>query len=101
MTITLQYFESCPNWKVAESLVKSILEEHGLGVDLEYQLIEPTEEAEKYQFAGSPTLLIDGHDPFASDLAPIGLACRTYTTAAGPAESPTIEQIEEGLGVYG
>ncbi len=49
MNITLQYFESCPNWKVAEGRVKSIIEEHGLDVDLEYQLIETPGEAEKYQ----------------------------------------------------
>ncbi len=99
MKVTLQYFESCPNWKVAEQRVKSIIEQHGLGVDLEYQLIETPEEAEQHQFAGSPTLLIDGRDPFGSDLAPIGLACRTYMTAAGPAESPTIDQLKEALGV--
>lgn len=100
MNVTLQYFDSCPNWKVAEGRVKTIIEENGLDVDLEYQLIETPEEAEKYQFAGSPTLLIDGRDPFASeDLAPSGLACRTYMTAAGSAESPSVEQLEQALGV--
>ena len=100
MKITLQYFDSCPNWKVAEGRVKSIIEEHGLDVALEYQLIETPEEAEKYQFIGSPTLLIDGRDPFTSDdLAPVGLACRTYMTAAGPTESPSVEQLEEALGL--
>ena len=100
MNITLQYFDSCPNWKVADGRVKSIIEEHGLDVAIEYQLIETPEEAEKYHFIGSPTLLIDGRDPFASDdLAPIGLACRTYMTAAGPTASPSVEQLEEALGV--
>ena len=39
MNITLQYFDSCPNWKVAEDRVKTIIEETRLEVDLEYQLI--------------------------------------------------------------
>lgn len=69
-------------------------------MDLEYQRIETPEDAEKYQFAGSPTLLINGRDPFASDdLAPIGLACRTYMTDAGRAASPSVEQLKEALGV--
>ncbi len=100
MNVTLQYFDSCPNWKVTEGRVKSIIEEHGLDVDLEYQQIETPEDAEQYQFAGSPTLLIDGLDPFGSgDLAPVGLACRTYMTDAGPSASPSVEQLEEALGV--
>ena len=99
MNITLQYFDSCPNWKVAEDRVKTIIEETRLEVDLEYQLIETPEEAEKYQFAGSPTLLIDGLDPFATDGMPIGLACRTYMTEAGPAEAPSVDQIRLALGL--
>lgn len=100
MKVTIQYFDSCPNWKIAEGRVKSIIEEYGLGVDLEYHRIETPEDAEKYQFAGSPTLLIDGHDPFASDdLTQIGLACRTYMTAEGRAESPSVEQLQDALGV--
>jgi hypothetical protein len=99
MDVVLQYFDSCPNWRVAERRVKSIVERHGLDVNLTYQLIETPEDAERYRFAGSPTVLIDGRDPFASEPAQVGLACRTYVTASGPAESPSVEQLEHALGV--
>ena len=98
MNITLQYFDSCPGWKVAGSRLKAIIEERGLDVSLQYQRIETNEEAEKYQFAGSPTLLFDGRDPFASSPMPVGLACRTYMTTAGQAPSPSVEQLEAALG---
>jgi hypothetical protein len=98
MRVTLQYFGGCPNWKIAESRVKAIIEEGGLDADLEYQLIETPEAAEELQFAGSPTLLIDGRDPFATGRTPIGLACRTYITETGPAESPSVAQLREALG---
>lgn len=99
MNITIQYFDSCPNWRIAEGRVKSIIDEHELEASIEYQRIETYEDAVKHRFAGSPTLLIDGVDLFASGQMPVGLACRTYMTKEGLAESPTVAQIEEALGV--
>lgn len=99
MTITIQYFDSCPNWKITEQRIISILESRRLDVAIEYQRIESHEDAERHRFAGSPTVLIDGIDPFASEKMPIGLACRTYMTDRGLAESPTIAQLEAALGV--
>lgn len=98
MNIKLQYFDSCPGWKVVEGRVKDIIERRGLDVSLEYQRIETTEDAVKHQFAGSPTLLVDGQDPFATGSMPVGKACRTYVTADGMAPSPSVEQLEEALG---
>jgi hypothetical protein len=99
MNITLQYFDSCPGWKVVEGRVKDIIEMRSLQASLDYQRIETSEDAERYQFAGSPTLLIDGQDPFATGSLPVGLACRTYLTDAGLAPSPSVEQLEEAMGV--
>lgn len=99
MNITLQYFDSCPNWKIVDGRLKAIIEERGLDVDLEYQQIETHQDAVKYQFAGSPTLLIDGVDPFGTGQMPVGLACRTYLTDSGLAESPSVAQLGEALGV--
>ena len=97
MNITLQYFDSCPGWKVVEGRVKDIIQERGLNASFDYQRIETPEDAEKHQFAGSPTLLIDGQDPFATVLLPVGLTCRTYVTDIGVARSPSIEQLEEAM----
>ena len=60
MEITIQYFDSCPNWKVVDNRVKELVQQHGLDVSLTYQLIDTPEAAEEYQFAGSPTMLVDG-----------------------------------------
>ena len=99
MEITIQYFDSCPGWRVVDTRVKELVRQHGLDADLTYQLIDTPEAAEEYQFTGSPTLLVDGRDPFKTDLTPIGLACRTYMTPTGLAASPSVDQIREALGV--
>ena len=99
MEITIQYFDSCPNWKVVDATVTELIHQHDLDATFSYQLIDTPEAAEECQFAGSPTLLVDGRDPFKTDQTPIGLACRTYMTATGLAPSPSVDQIREALGV--
>lgn len=92
MEITLQYFDGCPNWKETEAHIETLRAE---GVELEFdlQLIDTHELAEEHGFRGSPTIIIDGVDPFADRDAPVGLSCRVYRTGDGYAGSPSLEQL--------
>jgi hypothetical protein len=47
------------------------------------------------QRRGSPTVLIDGRDVFATGDEPIGLSLRVYRTDRGLAGSPTFEQLHD------
>lgn len=95
MKLELLYFDVCPNWKVAAERLDDVA--GGRGVIVERRQVTTPEEAESARFRGSPTILIDGEDPFASGDGPFGLACRMYQTSDGPAGSPTTEQIEAVL----
>jgi hypothetical protein len=66
-------------------------------VRVERRLAESPEQAEDVGFIGSPTIRIDGTDPFASGDEPVGLMCRLYETAAGRSGSPTTAQLREVL----
>ncbi len=99
MKITLQYFNDCPNWKKTDRQLREIISDNDVSATIEYQLIETQEDAEKYQFAGSPTLFFDGVDPFQPRLKTIGLACRVYLTDSGASEGPSKSQLREALGV--
>lgn len=92
MEITLQYFDGCPNWKTTAAHLATLVGE-GLDATVEYELIDTHELAVARDFHGSPTVLIDGVDPFADDNAPVGLACRVYETEDGYAGSPTLDQL--------
>lgn len=72
-----------------------------LGPDavIEYRLIESQEDAEQLGFRGSPTVLVDGLDPFANAEEPVGLACRVYLTVAGQEGAPSIGQLQQALGI--
>jgi len=92
MKLELLYFDDCPNWTVASERLMTVATSRGLVV--ERRIVATVEEAEAEGFRGSPTVLVDGGDPFASGDESFGLACRVYQTPDGPAGSPTIEQLE-------
>jgi hypothetical protein len=93
MDVELQYFDDCPNWRVADDHLRR-LDREFTDVTVARHLVDSQEEAERVGFRGSPTILVDGVDPFAAELDPVGgLSCRVYRTPDGPAGSPTLEQL--------
>jgi hypothetical protein len=60
---------------------------------VEHRLVSTPEEAQAAGFRGSPTVLVNGQDPFADPDAPVGLSCRVFRTEAGLAGAPTVEQL--------
>ena len=93
MKITIRYFDGCPNWQIADSRLRQALASKGLDADPDHELVGTPEEAERLRFHGSPTILIDGVDPFPAEEAGYGLACRLYRTEAGREGSPSLAQI--------
>jgi hypothetical protein len=94
--VTLLYFNDCPNWKQTDAHLRVLVADTP-GLRVTRQLVETSEEAERVGFRGSPSVLVDGVDPFADPDAPVGLSCRVYQTPQGPAGSPTLNQLRELL----
>lgn len=98
MRIELLYFDGCPNWKVAaERLAEAIQVVARNDLFVHRRKVETAHEAVAVGFTGSPTVLVDGRDPFASGDEQVGLACRVYSTPEGLAGSPSLEQLVEVL----
>lgn len=93
MNITLQYFDSCPNWHLADERVRAALAAGGEDAGVTYESIDTPGRAEQARFRGSPTILVDGRDPFADEDAPVGLSCRIYQTETGPDGAPSLAQL--------
>lgn len=96
MEIILQYFNGCPNWEVLEQRLAEVVNDRS-DVRVIRQLVETPEDAVRLGFHGSPTVLVDGIDPFADERTHVGLACRMFRTPAGIAGSPTVEQLREAI----
>lgn len=94
MEITLQYFDGCPNWKTTAGHLSRLVEE-GLDATIGYEVIDTHEAAVARGLRGSPTVIVDGVDPFANEDTPVGPACRVYRTDNGPAGSPSLTQLRD------
>src|SRR5260370_7679576 len=102
MKITIQYFDGCPHWKLADERVRHVLGDFSSGdVALEYQFIDSPETADRLGFHGSPTILIDGWDPFITGVAQVGMSCRVFRPQAGIQGAPTESKLRKALADYG
>ena len=93
MDVRLLYFEGCPNWRQTDERLREAIARSGLPVTPMYVKVETPEDAERLAFRGSPTVLVNGADPFADASAPVGLSCRVFQTPEGLRGAPTLEQL--------
>ncbi len=91
----MQHFDGCPNWELARDRIAEVLPE--VAGSILFGEIDTLEKAEAVGFRGSPTILIDGVDPFSDPTAPVGLACRIYFTDAGHEGAPSVAQLRSVL----
>ena len=92
-SVEIQYFDGCPNWQAAREAVLAVRPD----ADVRLTLVKDSQEAVALGFRGSPTILIDGRDPWADPSAPIGLACRLFRTQHGLRGLPSPDQLEAAL----
>lgn len=98
MQIELLYFDGCPSWQVADQRLREALSLAGRdGVTVDRRRIETVEQAQALRFVGSPSIRIDGRDPFATGDEQVGLSCRMYCTPAGLQGSPEVDQLVKVL----
>jgi hypothetical protein len=97
--VKVLYFQDCPNWQLAADRLTDAVAAAGLSgkVEVTYQTVETPEEAERVALRGSPTILVDGRDPWANDGGSFGLSCRIYRTEAGVEGSPSVAQLTRAL----
>lgn len=98
LRVTLRYFDGCPHWRILYDRLRQVLREDDLiDVELVLEQVETPEDAERLRFVGSPTILMQGRDPFARTEEGFGLSCRVYETPDGLAGSPTLDQLRAAL----
>jgi hypothetical protein len=95
--VTVLYFGGCPSWQTAIDRVHAAAARAGVAVQVSTEAVESSGEADRLGFTGSPTILLDGTDPFAQPGEISALACRVYATPDGLAGSPTVDQLVDAL----
>jgi hypothetical protein len=97
MEITLLHVADCPNLALARDRVSEAAQRVGRDVRVTERLVCDPAEAEELGFIGSPTILVDGVDPFISASTTPALACRRYATSDGMQGAPTVGELVEAL----
>lgn len=96
--IELLVIPDCPNARAAEQLVRAVLRDVGLSaVQVRRTVIDDPAVAECRRFTGSPTVLINGVDPFAEPRRPSAIACRIYPGTGGLPSAGRLRQALETL----
>jgi len=93
MQIKIRYFDGCPNWITAQERVEEAACLADVSVDTTLDRVTTHEEAVATHFSGSPTILIEGNDPFDGETASFGLTCRRYETPVGVQGAPSVQQL--------
>ncbi|MFB7496349.1 hypothetical protein ACFC09_16950 [Streptomyces sp. NPDC056161] len=98
MEIEILVVPDCPHQRLAEERVRQALDVAGLTTaGVTTRVVGDQAEAERAGFTGSPTILVDGRDPFAEPGATPTLACRMYRTQGGLAGAPGVDRIRRAL----
>ena len=82
--VELLLVPDCPHASAAQALLRSVLDAAGLvSTPIRISVIDSEQEAADRGFLGSPTIRINGIDPFAEPGRPTGMACRLYPGTGG------------------
>jgi hypothetical protein len=82
--VELLIIRDCPHATLAETLARVTLNELGLPhVPVLTTVIETTSEAIRRGFTGSPSIMINGIDPWAQPAGKPALACRLHPSSTG------------------
>jgi hypothetical protein len=96
LDVTLLYFDTCPNWLIMKRNLQELSSEFS-EMNVTLRMVDSPAEAEQLAFHGSPSIQVNGVDPFADSSAPVGLSCRVYATPDGLAGAPTKGQLSAAL----
>jgi hypothetical protein len=94
MQIEILYVIGCPHVDDTRSRIRAALHRAGRAASVHEVAVTDADDAARLGMRGSPTIVLDGHDPFSADTDP-SLSCRLYRTTDGIDGVPTVEQLVE------
>lgn len=97
MDIELLVVPDCPNEAAAAELITSAVADTRVRATIIRTIIASPDQAQRRGFTGSPTILLNGSDPFARPDAPVAMCCRLYSTPEGLRGVPALRDLREAL----
>lgn len=98
MKVQFLFWEDCPSHPQAWQRLGDVLGEMGIEVEVERIEVTTEDAAQRWHFAGSPTILVDGQDIDPQPDLPARLTCRLYFHEDGrPSPLPSRGMIARAL----
>ncbi|WP_377645567.1 hypothetical protein [Oryzobacter terrae] len=95
--IELLVVPDCPHEAPAAELITLAVADTGVQAQVTRTVITSQDQARLRGFVGSPTILLNGSDPFADPAAPAAMACRLYSTPEGLRGVPALRDLRQAL----
>jgi len=93
--VEILFWEGCPSYSKAIERLRKVLEELGIDYELELIRVESEEDAQRFEFPGSPTIRINGEDLQPETAKPpYSLSCRLYIIDGRYLPAPTEDYIK-------
>lgn len=98
MRVLVLAVPDCPNARLLEERLAQVLEGRG-DVLVSRQMIDDEQDAARWGMHGSPTILVDGSDPFGEPGQPGTVSCRLYRDSDGRVDgAPSVSQLRQVIG---
>jgi len=94
--IEVLHVPGCPNLEASRERLQAAIEAAGVTASVHETPVADERTAASAGMRGSPTILVDGTDPFLAGRDP-SLSCRLYRTPRGLEGLPTLAQLVEVL----
>jgi hypothetical protein len=96
--VTFLYWEGCPSHEEALERLREAIRREGVEASVEVVRVDTEEDARRWKFPGSPTILVDGEDIAPQEGLPFRLTCRAYVLEDGRISPlPSMDQIRSAL----
>lgn len=97
MRLEILHVPDCPGVTVFSQRIGEALGDERIADTITYRVVDDPAAAIESGMTGSPTLLIDGRDPFAAPGLVPSLSCRLYHTDEGIDHAPSVAQLRAAL----
>ncbi|WP_416956048.1 alkylmercury lyase [Streptomyces sp. Agncl-13] len=98
MRITVLTVPDCPNAPLVRERIEQALD--GRAAKMAFVEVADEARAARLSMTGSPTVLIDGTDPFTTSETAVSVSCRLYRSPGGRTEgAPSVADLQRALDV--
>jgi hypothetical protein len=97
MHLTVLAVPDCPHVRLLEQRLAEVLG-HRRDITVSRHVVGDEDQAARRGMHGSPTILVDGIDPFATPGQPASVSCRLYRDSDGQADgAPSVRQLRRAI----